>query len=1347
MASFKEYQMLFQLNASLGSGYNATFQAGQNAVNKLQGEINALNKSQADIASYQKQQSAIEKTKAKLERYKAELQNLQSVTGSTAKETAELKNKILEKEAQIDSTNKKLDEQNEKLSETGQALRKAGVNTSDLASESERLKAEAASVARAQTEEAQAADKVSSTMAGLKSALAAVGAEKGLQALYQQMKSCSEEAAAYETAMASVKRTVGGDDAFIAELGANFKELSTTIPITASELASIASTAGQLGIAQDDVDTFTTVMAQLATTTDLTAENAATMLAQFANITGLTEYDRLGAVVASLGDATATTASKVVEMSQGMAAAANIAGMSETDILAIAAAVGSLGIEASSGSTAMSTIISTLYKATETGDKLQEFASVAGMSASEFKTAWGVDAVGALDAFIKGLNDTERNGKSAVVILDELGINNVRQTKAILGLASAGNLLTNTVAQANQAWEDNTALTEKAEIMYDTTEAKLTMLQNAANNVSIAFGDALNPAVGDASTALTGILEPIAEFISDNPAVVQGLTVTAGALGVATAAVAAYEAKVKLAALASQLFSSAVPGVGWIVGGAVALGTLTTALGLLAKAGEDSTASLEELQTEYKTLSGSIAESDNILDLVEQYKSLSSQMEEINSTEIIVNMKQQGYEDVTALMSDLGAKVVSAQNELDSAKGTLTELQGKAADLQEAIDGTKKWDNKTRNALTDQLNEVNAQIETQKNVVQALENTHGDLISQYENTAAAAAELNSKEAELKATKEEIASLTGIVISGSDEETKALIEQAAAAEELNKALKLQQLYANLDSQGKKYAEVVADITEKEQKYSSSVRLASVSQEYAGKSAEEINSSYQSLLTTLDEMQEAAGFNPDDAGFQATIDKVEALRELFSGYSDDLNQYAGDMISWVDSFSYLSTNEDHWRMTLEDLNGAIIEYKTDLDAAKSTQNEFLESMASSVLSGATSIQEIETRLTAAWKDEENSAELVAGVVEYVSMRLQEQEEAAKAAAEANELLAESGAEIDEASQKQIQTVNETIQKIEDLKKAYEEAYQAAYDSMGGKFDLFEKVDRISASRNLRTTLAGYTAGLESQTKYMEDYADNYEAATKAVQAADESAGGTVASSFMAQLADGTAESAHILANIAAAAPEDVKAIVEAYAEAQRAREEYAASIAEAQTDFTNEMSALQEELSTTVQAMDFSSEAAQNAKSSLDAFVSAADSYIGKAAAAYRRVARAAANALSFNPTYLPGYASGTTSAESGVALVGEHGPELVNFKGGETVMNAAETAKAISALPLTAHSSESGSGSGTSGETHNQVNVSVQIDAAGLSAEELTDVITGTLAEKLEGALDEIAEDRERRSFA
>ena len=510
-------------------------------------------------------------------------------------------------------------------------------------------------------------------LGGISAALETAGVIKGLEAVYDTLKECAEAAAQFETAMAGVKRTVGGDDAFITGLGESFKKLSTEIPITADELAGIATTAGQLGIAQQDVQSFTTVMAQLGTSTDLTADSAATMLAQFANITGTTDYERLGSTVAALGDSTATTASKVVEMSQGMAASATIAGMSERDILAISAAVGSLGIEAAAGSTSMSQLITNLYKATETGNNLEEFASVAGMSAQQFKESWGKDAVGTMNAFIQGLNDTERNGRSAVVILDELGIKNVRQTKAILGLASAGDLLTNTINLANSAWAKNTALGEKAGVMYNTTEAKLTMMQNAANNVKISIGDALTPMIGTLAQGMTSILEPIAEFIEANPALVQGITAFVGVLGLAVAAIGAYTAITKLAAAANLLFAGSIPGIGIILAVAAGIGALVAGISALVGAVNDANPSFETLDAKFDDLNEKAKEQQAIVDLAEEYKSLSKEIADLESQGIGTITEKVDVSGIKKSDMDLLKEIAENKGYVVNADGTVTQ--------------------------------------------------------------------------------------------------------------------------------------------------------------------------------------------------------------------------------------------------------------------------------------------------------------------------------------------------------------------------------------------------------------------------------------------------------------------------------------------------------------------------------------------------------------------------------------------------------------------------------------------------------------------------------------------------
>ena len=677
MPSFKEYQMMFQLSATTSGQFQSAFSGAQNQIAQLQSKIDALNKQQSDITAYTRQQAAVDKTRAKLETLRQQYDNLKAAQDKAGGSNVDLQNKMLDKQLQIDKTSASLDQQTQKLDAMGEALNKAGVDTGNLEGESARLQSELGNLKGQQEEVADSANDMSeglnNAVQAMQEALIASGLVDVLKQTYEALKQCAEASIAYESAMAGVKRTVGGSDMFINDLGESFKELSTQMPITADELAKIATTAGQLGIAQANVEEFTTVMAQLATTTDLTADDAATMLAQFANITGTTEYDRLGSTVAELGDATATTASKVVQMSQGMAAAASMAGMGETDILAIAAAVGSLGIEAQAGSTAMSTLITTLNKAVETGDKLEDFASVAGMTAQEFKQAWAEDAVGAMDAFIQGLNDTERNGKSAVVLLDELGINNVRQTKAILGLASAGDLLSNTVDQANAAWENNTALTEKAGIMYGTTEAKLTMLQNAANNVKVAVGDALTPAIGGAAEVFTPILQGVSEFIEKNPAVVKALTTVVGVVAGVTGGVLALSAAMKVAAAAGAIMTAAIPGLPVILAITGAVAALAGGIVYLSSVMGDAGRSFEDLDTEFDDLMTQFEQQQEVLDLADQYRELSDELGITRSA--IKDIQKAGSVGIRLSAEVAQSGMLTADDFLDSTSVQLTPEQ------------------------------------------------------------------------------------------------------------------------------------------------------------------------------------------------------------------------------------------------------------------------------------------------------------------------------------------------------------------------------------------------------------------------------------------------------------------------------------------------------------------------------------------------------------------------------------------------------------------------------------------------------------------------------------------------
>lgn len=430
--------------------------------------------------------------------------------------------------------------------------------------------------------------------------LTGAGLAAGLKTLADAMWSTVKASVEFESAITGVYKTVDGTDAELAALAGGIKELATEIPASAAELAGVAEAAGQLGIARESILDFIRTMSMLGTATNMSADEAATALARFANVAGTdaADYSRLGSVIVALGNNLATTESEITEMAQRLASAGTLAGLSEAQIMALAASMSSVGIEAEAGGTAMTQTLAAISEAAELGgDKLNELARVAGMSADDFSALWARDAVGALQQFILGLGRLEAEGESSVMVLDELGMSGVRQSNMLRSLALAGEQLTGAVELANTAWAENTALTKEAEQRYDTTESKLQLLANAGERLAAAYGDTLTPAVGtfsevaaDGVNALAGLVEEVPELANVLTAAVAGLsTFTVGAGGLA--AVHTWGGKAATALKALGTAAAANP-AGLAVTGVVALTAALVTLAATSEKGESEFAGL-----------------------------------------------------------------------------------------------------------------------------------------------------------------------------------------------------------------------------------------------------------------------------------------------------------------------------------------------------------------------------------------------------------------------------------------------------------------------------------------------------------------------------------------------------------------------------------------------------------------------------------------------------------------------------------------------------------------------------------------------------------------------------------
>ncbi|MDS3887029.1 phage tail tape measure protein [Staphylococcus hominis] len=314
----------------------------------------------------------------------------------------------------------------------------------------------------------------------------------------------------WEQALAGVAKTTNMSGSELNKMGNEITKMSNTMPFAATEIAGVAEAAGQLGIKKQDITSFTRTMMNLGVATNLTADEAATEFARFANAANMPikDVDRLGSTVVALGNSTATTEKEIVEMAQRLAGAGAQAGFSSDEIMSVSAAMSSVGIEAEAGGTAMTQIWNKMTKAVaEGGDTLDSFAKTAGVSGKEFAQIWENNPSKALSMFVKGLGETEGGAKGVLKALDDVGIKGIREADTIRRMANNHQVLDKALKTGSEGWKENSALTDEANIRYETMGSKLKMLKNTFINFARTIGDAVAPIVSFLADKLTGLFE------------------------------------------------------------------------------------------------------------------------------------------------------------------------------------------------------------------------------------------------------------------------------------------------------------------------------------------------------------------------------------------------------------------------------------------------------------------------------------------------------------------------------------------------------------------------------------------------------------------------------------------------------------------------------------------------------------------------------------------------------------------------------------------------------------------------------------------------------------------------
>lgn len=361
----------------------------------------------------------------------------------------------------------------------------------------------------------------------------------------------------YESAYVGMKKTVDGTEEQYERLNETALHLSETTPMNYVDLMGIAQTGGNLGVKIDEMEAFLQGYSALQYATDqhISGESGAQLVADFLNITegGVGKIGQFGSAIVHLGNNFNATEDQILGMGKRMAAAGHLANLTTPEILGMATAFRSVGINEEAGGSAASKLIKQFQLSAEVGGKAQaqlaavgeqwesgidfsnylagikkadlvaladsmgtttdavqsmadswvlldQFAEVSGKTSSQFIDDWSKSPAQAMSDFFYGLNQLGDQGTDSILsTLDKMGLTEIWESNLIAAMASRPELFASAVQAAVEAYTSNTAMMEEFEKQMGTQESQNAMLGNKLSNTMADFGqnlvEALQPAL------------------------------------------------------------------------------------------------------------------------------------------------------------------------------------------------------------------------------------------------------------------------------------------------------------------------------------------------------------------------------------------------------------------------------------------------------------------------------------------------------------------------------------------------------------------------------------------------------------------------------------------------------------------------------------------------------------------------------------------------------------------------------------------------------------------------------------------------------------------------------------
>jgi len=302
--------------------------------------------------------------------------------------------------------------------------------------------------------------------------------------------------ASYESAFTNVERTLEPGSIAVERLRSQLVGLSNEIPLSFQQLSGIATLGNQLGIEAQNIEGFTGTVARFSAVSGVAFEETAKSFGSMSEILGVAEadYERLGSSIALVGRRSVATEGEILSLTREIGQQASQAGFSADEVIGLAGALGELRVPPERARGSLTTYFQTLTQAVaEGGDRLEDFASVVGMSTGELSAAVregrGLEV---FQRFLTALSQTDT--VTAAAALDRLGLAQLRVSDVFQRLGSNTDVFNQSLANGRQGWVEGTELARQYALVLDDLSTRWQLFLNALMTFGAAVGDQVAPA-------------------------------------------------------------------------------------------------------------------------------------------------------------------------------------------------------------------------------------------------------------------------------------------------------------------------------------------------------------------------------------------------------------------------------------------------------------------------------------------------------------------------------------------------------------------------------------------------------------------------------------------------------------------------------------------------------------------------------------------------------------------------------------------------------------------------------------------------------------------------------------